>query len=110
MTYLLSIVDVFAVLLFLAAVRAIRDHQRRGGLPYPPGPRPLPILGNILDIPKKFSSGWLAYSELSKKYGTYTLLDKKFSSDMNIREYLVVPRFWEGYHRIEHCRGCQGTP
>ncbi len=70
MTYLLSIVDVFAVLLFLTAVRAIRDHQRRGGLPYPPGPRPLPILGNILDIPKKFS--WLAYSKLSKKYGTYT--------------------------------------
>jgi len=67
MTFLLSIVDLFAVLLFLAAIRAARDHQRRRGLPYPPGPRPLPIIGNLLDIPKKFS--WLAYSKFSKKHG-----------------------------------------
>ncbi len=76
MTYLLSIVDVFAVLLFLAAIRAIRDRQRRGGLPYPPGPRPLPILGNFLDIPKRFP--WLAYSKFSEKYGNHTLSLAKF--------------------------------
>ena len=75
MTYLLSVVDVFAVLLFLTAIRAIRDHQRRRGLPYPPGPRPLPILGNVLHIPKRFS--WLAYSKFSKKYGSHTLCLEK---------------------------------
>ncbi len=90
MTYLLSIIDIFAVLLFLVAIRAIRDYQRRRGLPYPPGPRPLPILGNVLDIPKQFS--WLAYSKFSKKYGSHTLClaNVLFSSDMNIREYLVL--------------------
>jgi len=67
MTFLLSIVDLFAVLLFLAAIRAARDHQRRKGLPYPPGPRPLPIIGNFLDIPKWFA--WLTYSKFSKEYG-----------------------------------------
>jgi hypothetical protein len=69
MTYYPSfIVDVFAVLLFLATIRAIRDHTRRKGLPYPPGPRPLPIIGNMLDIPKQFS--WVTYSKFSKTYGT----------------------------------------
>ena len=68
MAYLTSIVDIFALLLFFATIRAIRDYQRRGGLPYPPGPRPLPIVGNLFDIPKQFS--WLAYTQLSKKYGT----------------------------------------
>jgi len=67
MTYLSSIADVFVVLLFLASIRAVRDYRRRRGLPYPPGPRPLPIIGNILDIPKEFS--WLAYSKFSKTYG-----------------------------------------
>ena len=62
------VLDLFAVLSFLVALWAIRDHQRRGGLPYPPGPRPLPIIGNLLDIPKEFS--WLAYTRLSEKYGT----------------------------------------
>ena len=70
MTYLLSIVDVFVVLLFLATIRAVRERQRRGGLPYPPGPRPLPILGNILDIPKQFP--WLAYAKFSETYGSQT--------------------------------------
>jgi len=68
MTYLSSIPDVLAVLFLLVVVRAVRDYRRRGGLPYPPGPRPLPIIGNLLDIPKQ--SSWLAYSKLSETHGT----------------------------------------
>lgn len=65
---LTSILDCFAVLLFLAAIQTIRDYRRRGGLPYPPGPRPLPVIGNVFDIPKH--SSWLAYSKFSKLHGT----------------------------------------
>jgi hypothetical protein len=68
MTYLTILLDLFAFLLFIASVRVIRDYRRRGGLSYPPGPRPLPIIGNLLDIPT--DSSWLAYTEYSKTYGT----------------------------------------
>ena len=66
MTYLTFVVNLFVALLSFAAARVIRDHRRRGGQPYPPGPRPLPIVGNLLS--KRFS--WLEYTRFSKIYGT----------------------------------------
>lgn len=59
--------DILALVFSLAAFSAIYDYQRRRGLPYPPGPRPLPLIGNLLDIPKEFS--WLTYSQFSNKHG-----------------------------------------
>jgi hypothetical protein len=63
---LLSPVDILVLGLSLAAFFAIRGHQKRR-LPYPPGPRPLPLIGNLFDIPKEFS--WLSYTQLSNKHG-----------------------------------------
>ncbi|KAI9448698.1 cytochrome P450 [Lactarius psammicola] len=67
MASLMIIIDLFAIVSFLVALSSIRDYRRRRGLPYPPGPRQLPLIGNLLDVPNNFS--WLAYTELSKKYG-----------------------------------------
>jgi hypothetical protein len=64
---LMSVIDILVLAFCLAAYLAIRDHHRRQGLSYPPGPRPLPLVGNLLDIPKEFS--WLTYTQLSKKHG-----------------------------------------
>jgi hypothetical protein len=64
---LMSTFDILVLVSSLVAFLAIRDHQRRRGLPYPPGPRPLPLIGNLLDIPKRFS--WLPYLQFSKKHG-----------------------------------------
>ncbi|KAL0957049.1 hypothetical protein HGRIS_003148 [Hohenbuehelia grisea] len=41
-----------------------RQTQR---LPYPPGPRPVPFLGNIFNITK--NATWLTYSRWANKYG-----------------------------------------
>jgi hypothetical protein len=67
MTFLTALVNVSAVISFLACLQAFRDYRRRGGLSYPPGPRPLPIVGNLFDIPKQFP--WLAYTNFSKAHG-----------------------------------------
>ena len=53
--------------LFLS-LRSIRSWKARArGRPLPPGPRFLPIVGNLFNIPK--SKAWLAFEDLSKQYG-----------------------------------------
>lgn len=41
--------------------------RQRNRDPYPPGPKGLPIIGNILDIPEK--KPWVAYRDWSRKMG-----------------------------------------
>ncbi len=67
MASLMIVIGLFALVSFLVALSSIRDYQRRRGLRYPPGPRRLPLIGNLLDVPNNFS--WLTYTELSRKYG-----------------------------------------
>ena len=74
MASLMVALDLLVLVAFLAVIVAARDHQRRRGCPYPPGPQPLPLIGNLLDIPKGFS--WLTYAQLSKKYGMSHLVVK----------------------------------
>jgi hypothetical protein len=49
-------------------VKTILDRRSSTrGLPYPPGPKPKAIIGNMLDIPQ--SLPWLTYSDWAKRYG-----------------------------------------
>jgi hypothetical protein len=69
---LINVFDYVAIFSFLYLLVVFRDHRRRGGLPYLPGPPSRPIIGNLLDIPKDMP--WSAYAEMSKKYGMRTIL------------------------------------
>ncbi len=69
MIFLTSTFHVLVLTFLAAAFLVIRVYQKRGRLPYPPGPRPLPLVGNLFDIPKEFS--WLKYAQLSKKHGMF---------------------------------------
>ncbi|KAI0061748.1 cytochrome P450 [Artomyces pyxidatus] len=51
----------------LVAVRALDSQRRRRGLPYPPGPKGLPIIGSILDVPK--TTPWITYARWAETYG-----------------------------------------
>ncbi|KAI9444584.1 cytochrome P450 [Lactarius indigo] len=64
---LVTAIDCLAFSALLYVLFAFRDHRRRRGFPYPPGPPPKPIIGNLLDVP--MLSPWVAYSKMSKKYG-----------------------------------------
>jgi hypothetical protein len=67
---LITVVDIVLVSTFLHLLFAFRDHLRRRGLPYPPGPKPWPIIGNLLNSPKGLQ--WTLYTEMSKKHGWET--------------------------------------
>jgi hypothetical protein len=44
-----------------------KERTSRHGLPFPPGPKPLPLVGNLFDLP--YESPWLVYDQWAKEYG-----------------------------------------
>ncbi|KAI0061740.1 cytochrome P450 [Artomyces pyxidatus] len=60
-------IDFVALALVLFFGFILHARRKHNGPPRPPGPRGLPIIGNLLDIPKNKS--WLTYAEWAKTYG-----------------------------------------
>ncbi|TFY76167.1 hypothetical protein EWM64_g7846 [Hericium alpestre] len=57
--------DVGLAVLGLFLVKHILSRRTAG--PYPPGPKGLPVIGNVLDMPK--SQGWLTFAKWADEYG-----------------------------------------
>lgn len=61
-------ITVVASLAFAALIVALGIRlSRRKRLPYPPGPRGMPVLGNALQIPQ--THGWVQFSRWAEEYG-----------------------------------------
>jgi hypothetical protein len=94
--YKITLLDVFAAAVFVALVSALGYRHRRGRLPYPPGPRGLPLIGHFLTFPKNFV--WLTFTEWGQKYGGSCLspLNAGLISGANRRDR-VRQNSWTGH-------------
>lgn len=77
------------------------------GLPYPPGPKRLPIVGCALEMPATLP--WFGFAELAKKYGathvnsTATLYF--LTGRSHRRRYHVFRRVRSTYHHYQFVKG-----
>jgi hypothetical protein len=62
-TFLSLSITLFVALLVRKYVKSRRQHP-----PYPPGPKPKPLIGNVLDLPTKDVPN--VYIEWGKKYNS----------------------------------------
>ena len=64
-------IDTFALypLLFGVFILAFFWKRKKSSLPYPPGPKGYPILGNVLDLTKGVPL-WEDVTSLANRYGT----------------------------------------
>ena len=63
-----SLVVLCSVVVFYLRHVTSWDARARGH-PLPPGPKPLPLIGNMLDMPK--GRPWVGFRDMCAKYGTY---------------------------------------
>jgi hypothetical protein len=65
--------------------RRRKEKENPRGLSLPPGPKPYPIIQNLLDVP--LYKPWLVYNEWFKTYGAYKLILLCCSSAHGCRGY-----------------------
>lgn len=66
----MAVADVLIPVVGLVTVYLYLANKRGPGLPKPPGPKPLPLLGNVFNLPTQ--QLWLTATDWSKIYGKVT--------------------------------------
>jgi hypothetical protein len=63
------------------------------GLPLPPGPKPLPFIGNLLDMPKE--KDWKTYRAWNERYGEVVYVEALGSRLVVLSSATVINELFE---------------
>jgi hypothetical protein len=85
-----TLVDLFAVVLFFMVFFTFHARGKRRRLPYPPGPKRLPIIGNLLDMPN--GSEWITYKRWGQLYGARVVIPELYSFHSFV--YIQIQMFY----------------
>jgi hypothetical protein len=64
-------------LLIIILVFFVHRSRQRQARPLPPGPKPWPLIGNVLDMPSQRE--WVTFSDWGKSWGTTSLVSLSLS-------------------------------
>jgi hypothetical protein len=65
----LTYFQLFPISLLSAILYLLLQRRQRSQLPFPPGPKGLPLIGNLRDLPNDYP--WLGYEKLGKDIGKH---------------------------------------
>lgn len=85
--------------LYLLQKRPLKKAARNK---YPPGPKPLPLVGNVTDLPTSFE--WETFAEWAKQYGDIMHLKVFGSSILVLSSVRAAKDLLEGRSSIYSCR------
>ena len=68
----LVLIDVLFGLIGVFLIKRFVSSTKSAAHVFPPGPKPLPYIGNLLDMPN--SHPWRTYKEYSRRYGDHLSL------------------------------------
>lgn len=64
--------NVYIAVALVLSVLLVRRYITRRGVLLPPGPKGLPVIGNVLQVPQDFA--WLQFAKWGEEFGSFHTL------------------------------------